>query len=1007
MAHAPLSHSQLLFHRLFNEGAAMSLSDAQLAERFVATRDHDAFAALVARHGPMVMAVCRGSLGPSGDADDAFQATFLVLLNRLGTFPVGGSLGGWLHRVARRMARQARRSRTRRRSREAAAPPRTGASAEHDPERSEIVDVIRKEVDLLPERYRAPIVLCDLEGLSRDDAAELLGCPPGTVGGRLARARKRLRERLERRGVEPSLVPLAHSADAWRTSVDAAVRSAAALAAGSSPTPVVLTLATQSAGLAASVPAKATAALMIAACLAGGIFAAGRTTESPLPPPPPPSKQVNEPPKTPVERPEFEDPALAGRYVGKVVDADDRPLPGARLFIVRYDPNPEEIGPARVQTDAEGRFEFDAPDMRFIAYDGLPFRRQGLLVATADGYAPDWVVTWGRKRSTFRTHWDPIMGADLKLKLTRGDVPIHGTILDHEGRPVAGARVRASLLSIPGDHDLDKHLKEFTESMGLAGACHVHSLYRPGLLPGVRAEAATDADGRFQISGLGRDRLADLTLTPPGAADVHLRVMTREAPDVFVGRDLKGNPIQSILGAGFTHRLAPDDRITITGVVRDRDTHEPIPGVWVGRNHWTLLQSQEGSQHVVTDAEGRFTITGVNPQSIEPPPPAPANDFEAMKAMMVRPVPLDLVAVPQPGQPYLRAHVLVEKASGVVIECARGVPYRLTVVDGDGKPVDGRVEAHAVKPNPYFDQTRTSNDTDGAPVSRALKTAPGVYEGVVILGPGAVVMETPDDHGYRPPLLDPKAFFAPGKTDWTDRELSDAYGSRSLIMLEDNREAQECYAAIVLVNPPLGSKPLELSATVARGRPRRVTLVDTEGRPVVGASPEGLTEHPGDYEPPLRASTFPLTRLHPGRVRRMTFVKEDRKLVGSLLARGDGDAPYTVVMQPWATVTGRFVDLLAKPPEEKGTPFLDMDARSRIADHDDPEKGEFPQTWPDREGRFRVERLVPGLRYRAAVYRNGVRVGIVGRTLVIESAFKDLVLKPGEVRDLGDIRVTD
>jgi hypothetical protein len=268
-------------------------------------------------------------------------------------------------------------------------------------------------------------------------------------------------------------------------------------------------------------------------------------------------------------------------------------------------------------------------------------------------------------------------------------------------------------------------------------------------------------------------------------------------------------------------------------------------------------------------------------------------------------------------------------------------------------------------------------------------------------------METPDFRDYRPPLVYPKAFFAPGKTDWTDRELSDAYGSTGLLMLEDMREAQECYAAVVLVNPPVGSGPLELSATVARGRSRPVTLLDPEGRPVVGATPEGLTEHPGDYEPPLRASTFPLMRLHPGRVRRMTFVREDRKLVGSLLARGDGDAPYTVVMQPWATVTGRFVDTKPGPPEEKGTPFLDMDSKSRIADHDDPEKGEFPQTWPDREGRFRVERLVPGLSYRAAVYRNGVRVGVVGRTLAIESAFKDLVLKPGEIRDLGDIRVTD
>jgi len=708
---------------------------------------------------------------------------------------------------------------------------------------------------------------------------------------------------------------------------------------------------------------------------------------------------VSQPPKAPASQPEFEDPALAGRYAGKVADVDGQPIPGARLFIARYDttPNelntPREMGPERTRTGADGRFEFDAADMKYIEYDGLPMRRQGLLVATADGYAPEWIVTWGRKRSTFNSHWDPIMGADLTFRLTRGDVPIHGTILDFEGRPVAGTRVEVdTLAAFPGNRDLDAHLKSLLDFEGVLGNCHLQVLSRPQIMPGVSGDAVTDKDGRFRMSGLGRDRLVNLSVTAPGRAAQHLSVMTREAPDFAYGRDLNGKPSQAILGAGFTYRLEQERTITITGVVRDRDTHEPIPGAWVGRSDWALLQGREDSSHVVADAEGRFAITGIDPRFLESPP-SPSGV-------------LDLVAVPQPGQPYLRAGVRVDKAS-VVIECVRGVPFRLRVVDDSGAPVDGKVESHAVKPNPYFEKAKTSYDDGGAPAGRGLKTAPGVYEGVLMPGPGAVVMLTTEFRDYRPPLLDPKAFFAPGKSDWTDRELSDAYGSRSLIMLEEMREAQECYAAIVLVNPPVGSKSLELSATVPRGRPRMVTLLDSDGKPVVGATPEGLTEHPGDYEPPLRAATFPLTRLHPDRVRRMTFVREDRKLVGSLLARGDSDAPYTVVMQPWATVTGRFVDLSFKPKEEKGSPFLDMDEKSRLADHDDPEKGEFPQTWPDRDGRFRVEKLVPGLRYRAAVYRNGVRVGIVGRTLVSETAFKDLVLKPGEVRDLGDIEAPE
>ena len=109
-----------VLERLFGEGVVAGYSDAELLERFTTKRDADAFAAIVARYGPMVMAVCRGHLGCRGaDSDDAFQATFLVLMNRAESLSVGPSLSGWLYRVARRMARQVRLADTRRRRRRA------------------------------------------------------------------------------------------------------------------------------------------------------------------------------------------------------------------------------------------------------------------------------------------------------------------------------------------------------------------------------------------------------------------------------------------------------------------------------------------------------------------------------------------------------------------------------------------------------------------------------------------------------------------------------------------------------------------------------------------------------------------------------------------------------------------------------------------------------------------------------------------------------------------------
>ena len=192
--------------RVFTEGTLAGLSDGELLERFAARGDGEAFAAIVARHGAMVLSVCRSTLGlrDASDAEDAFQATFLVLVRRAGSFPLHGSLAGWLYRVARRVARQARIEASRRRTRERAAAGSREDGRPQDPDLGELCRLVHQELAHLPERYRIPILLCDLHGLTRDQAAEAIGCPPGTVAGRLARAREQLRDRLARRGVDLS-----------------------------------------------------------------------------------------------------------------------------------------------------------------------------------------------------------------------------------------------------------------------------------------------------------------------------------------------------------------------------------------------------------------------------------------------------------------------------------------------------------------------------------------------------------------------------------------------------------------------------------------------------------------------------------------------------------------------------------------------------------------------------------------------------------------------------------
>jgi RNA polymerase sigma factor (sigma-70 family) len=176
-------------------------SDQELLARFAAQRDEAAFTALVRRHGPMVLSVCRRALGNWDDAEDAFQATFLVLAAKAASEPWQESVAGWLHGVACRVARKARDAAARRRLREDCAPVRPAADLLAEINGRELRAVLDEELHRLPEKYRAPLVLCYLEGATRDEAARQLGWPLGTLKSRVERGRELLRRRLQRRGL--------------------------------------------------------------------------------------------------------------------------------------------------------------------------------------------------------------------------------------------------------------------------------------------------------------------------------------------------------------------------------------------------------------------------------------------------------------------------------------------------------------------------------------------------------------------------------------------------------------------------------------------------------------------------------------------------------------------------------------------------------------------------------------------------------------------------------------
>jgi RNA polymerase sigma factor (sigma-70 family) len=202
-------------------------NDAELLRRWVQRRDEDAFTALVNQHGRMVLGTCRRVLGNTHDAEDVFQAVFLILARKASDLRHPEALPGWLHGVAVRLASNARKFSARRRSAGAYSPESEPPDPHPDPldtlSARELLGLIDREIARLPEVYRLPLVLCDLEEQSQPEAARLLGWTLGSFRGRLMRGRERLRSRLARRGIAPAVlasVSIQGNADAASMTAD-------------------------------------------------------------------------------------------------------------------------------------------------------------------------------------------------------------------------------------------------------------------------------------------------------------------------------------------------------------------------------------------------------------------------------------------------------------------------------------------------------------------------------------------------------------------------------------------------------------------------------------------------------------------------------------------------------------------------------------------------------------------------------------------------------------------
>ncbi len=922
------------------------LPDEQLLTAFLRRSDQSAFAALLRRHGPLVLSACRQVLRDEADVEDVFQATFLVLLRKAGSIRRGQALAGWLFRVARHLALKVQSADRRRRQCEGqSAVPDTEAGAPDDLSWREACAALHEELDRLPEKYRLPLVLCYLQGLSRDETARQLGWTVQSLKGRLERGRQLLRDRLARRGFALSaglLSALVSSPAVGSVLPPRLVQVALHAATGGRRSAAVAALVEGATRVMFSSKVPVVAALVLVAGLLVGGAALRLPPTSAAAPSNPPARAADRParPQAP-GKPAEPKSQQSIAYSGRVLGPDGRPVPGAKLHMTlawlslhHRSPSPEYA-----TTGPDGRFAFTVPKARFG-------NQATVVAAAAANHGVGWVeVPADGKRN------------DLTIRLVEDDVPITGQVVDLEGKPVSGATLTVLQINAAPKEDLGPWLDAVKAKKGLSFQLEYRYVARHTFaLP---LKVTTDAAGRFKLTGIGRNRLVAAQLDGPTIASQQFHMLTRpgltlEVPEREDRSEYgKRGKVATYYGSSFRHVAAPTK--PVVGVVRDRDTKKPLAGVTV-RSYARAIgpSALEGFDIVrtTTDAQGRYRLVGM-PKG------------EGYK----------IVAIPDGDRPYLAIHKDVPDSPGLApvtvdFELKRGVWIEGKITDKvTGKPLKGSVEYFSLYSNPNlrdypgFDGTLISGHRVGG------TKEDGSYRVVGLPGPGLVAVVY-IDHYLRAP----------------DRD--DEYGikEKSLSTAPYQLLHPINYGALARIDPAKGVEVVKRDVTFDPGLTFTGRVLGPDGEPLAGARGFGLTGYRWWEHDRLKTAEFTVRGFNPRWPRDLLFQHSEKGLVGVAQPPKKSGGAVTVRLEPGAAVTGRLVDADGKPRAG-----VELEVWFRLK-----EDRQFQQYSPersktDREGRFRIQALLPGYEYRLSDGKGALPLGVAPRS--------------GQTKDLGDVKI--
>lgn len=910
--------------RVAARGGTTSLSDRELLARFADGSDQAAFAELFRRHSGMVLGVCRRALANVQDAEDACQATFLLLARRANSGRWQSSVANWLYTAARRVAGNARRSARRRAGREKRAAVQDVVEPVDRMTGREFLDALDVELDRLPPAYREPLVLCYLEGLTRDEAAARLGLPPLTVKTRLERGRKRLGDALTKRGcvVGVGLLALAATSPARAApprllegALAGASRSAGA--AGAFAEGVMLPPASR---------VKWLGFLAVAgACLLGVGLSAGQLNSAGPPDMAMPAPAAGT--KTDGAR----GGEIGGKDLvlkGKVLGVDGKPFAGAKLILVGKGDRPLDLGTSA----ADGQFTVSLPKGTTDAY----------LVARAEGFGVG-----------FQGFGKVEAGKAVELRLVK-DHPIRGRILDTQGQPVAGVDVRVRAVGTFPNDSLDSFLRAWERrrpnSGWPEGTYLVGDLSR--LLP-----VKTDAEGRFELVGLGAERLISIRIAKAGIADAEYWIPNREGFDPAPYNEASRKNLTKGLEDFETIWLLYGPNLSviaeaekpIRGAVTTADTGKGRSGVVVrltrgGRNGKMLIPIPLSA---TTDAGGRYEIRGARKDG--------TYMVEVEGDRQAGYMPCQVLSTDTVGYEPIVADMRVVK----------GVIVTGRVLDGStGKSVRGRVMAAVLIDNPYAKDYPTFDLGSAFPMVDTEED--GTFRVVAIPGP-VLLMGGPDGrhfpegwdvkNRFKRIVSDPKyPQYFPKKNGLEGSFL--AYGG-AFWMVQGN------WCKVLDIKP--GTATVEQDVVLEPATKLSLVLRDEAGKPLQGVSAAGVS--PRAWYPPVNCKTDACTvyDVEPDKGRLVVFFDGARKLAGSVVLKGNEEPPVAVTLRPAGAVKGRLVGA-------DGQPLAGVEVSVRFKDraaqevHALAHKSRQIVTGPD--GSFVADTVLPGLPFEFYLSRN-------------------------------------